>query len=58
MFVIQPRGLDTYACGDIGRSRYTTHVVLNLILSISRDAIHLVVVGTLIGLLPYYRLMI
>lgn len=40
MFVIQPRGLDTCACGDIGRSRYTTHVVLNLILLISRDAIH------------------
>lgn len=52
MFVIQPRGLDTCACGDIGRRRYTTHVVLNLILLISRDAIHLVVVGTLIGLLP------
>ena len=33
-------------------------MVLNLILLISRDAIHLVVVGTLIGLLPYYRLMI
>lgn len=58
MFVIQPRGLDTCACGDIGRSRYTTHVVLNLILLISRDAIHLVVVGTLIGSLPCYRLMI
>ena len=58
MFVIHPRGLDTSACGDIGRSRYTTHVVLNLILLISRDAIHLVVVGTLIGMLPSYRLMI
>lgn len=58
MFVIRPRGLDTCACGDIGRRRYTTHGVLNLILSISRDAIHLVVVGTLIGLLPCYRLMI
>ena len=43
MFMIQPRGLDTCACGDIGRSRYTTHVVLNLILLISRDAIHMVV---------------
>lgn len=52
MFVIQPRGLDTSACGDIGRRWYTTHVVLNLILLISRDAIHLVVVGTLIGMLP------
>lgn len=53
MFVIQPRGLDTCACGDIGRSRYTTHVVLNLILLISRDAIHFwLFVGTLIGLLP------
>ena len=41
--MIQPRGLDTCACGDIGRSRYTTHVVLNLILLISRDAIHMVV---------------
>lgn len=50
--------MDTCACGDIGRRRYTTHVILNLILLISRDAIHLVVVGTLIGLLPYYRLMI
>lgn len=58
MFVIQPRGLDISACGDIGRRWYTTHVVLNLILLISRDAIHLVVVGTLIGLLPCYRLMI
>lgn len=37
---------------------YHTHGVLNLILLISRDAIHLVVVGTLIGLLPCYRLMI
>lgn len=52
------RGLDTSACGDIGRSWYPTHVVLNLILLISRDVIHLVVVGTLIGLLPSYRLMI
>lgn len=58
MFVIQPRGLDTCACGDNGRRRYSTHVVLNLILLISRDAIHLVVVGTLIGSLPCYRLMI
>lgn len=53
MFVIQPRGLDTSACGDIGRRWYTTHVVLNLILLISRDAIHFwLFVGTLIGLLP------
>ena len=59
MFMIQPRGLDTCACGDIGRSRYTTHVVLNLILLISRDAIHfLLFAGTLIGLLSCYRLMI
>ena len=58
MFVIQPHGLDTSACGDIGRRWYTTHGALNLILLISRDAIHLVVAGTLIGLLPYYRLMI
>ena len=59
MFMIQPRGLDTCSCGDIGRSRYTTHVVLNLILLISRDAIHFwLFAGTLIGLLPCYRLMI
>lgn len=32
--------LDTCACGDNGRRRYTTHVRLNLILLISRDAIH------------------
>lgn len=50
--------LDTCACGDNGRRRYLTHVVLNLILLISRDAIHLVVVGTLICLLPCCRLMI
>lgn len=31
---------DTSACGDNGRRWYTTHVVLNLILLISRDAIH------------------
>ena len=43
MFLIQPRGLDTCACGDNGMRRYTTHVVLNLILLISRDAIHMVV---------------
>ena len=43
MFVIQPHGLDTSACGDIGRRWYTTHGVLNLILLISRDAIHMVV---------------
>ena len=35
--------LDTCACGDNGRRRYTTHVILNLILLISRDAIHMVV---------------
>nr|DAK94498.1 MAG TPA: hypothetical protein [Caudoviricetes sp.] len=40
MFSIRSRGLDTCACGDIGWSRYTTHVILNLILLISRDAIH------------------
>ena len=51
--------LDTCACGDNGRRRYTTHVILNLILLISRDAIHFwLFVGTLIGLLSYYRLMI
>ena len=58
MFTIRSRGLDTCDGGDIGRRRYSTHVTLNLILLISRDAIHLVVVGTLIGLLPSYRLMI
>ena len=35
--------LDTCACGDNGMRRYTTHVILNLILLISRDAIHMVV---------------
>ena len=35
--------MDTCACGDNGMRRYTTHVVLNLILLISRDAIHMVV---------------
>ena len=35
--------MDTCACGDNGMRRYTTHVVLNLILLISRDAIHVVV---------------
>ena len=45
--------MDTCACGDNGRRRYATYTaVLNLILLISRDAIHVVVVGTLIGLLP------
>ena len=59
MFVIQPRGLDTCACGDNGMRSYTTHVVLNLILLISRDAIHFwLFAGTLIGLLSCYRLMI
>ena len=50
--------LDTVVGADMYRRRYSTHVVLNLILLISRDAIHMVVVGTLIGLLPCYRLMI
>ena len=51
--------MDTCACGDNGMRRYATYpAVLNLILLISRDAIHMVVVGTLIGLLPCYRLMI
>lgn len=58
MFMIRPRGLDACDGGDNGRRRYSTHVVLNLILLISRDAIHLIVVGTLIGSLPCYRLMI
>lgn len=44
--------LDTAVGIDRDRRRYSTHVVLNLILLISRDAIHLVVAGTLIGLLP------
>ena len=44
--------LDTAVGTDMYRRRYSTHVVLNLILLISRDAIHLVFVGTLIGLLP------
>ena len=35
--------LDTCACGDNGRRTSTTHVILNLILLISRDAIHMVV---------------
>ena len=43
MFTIRSRGLDTCDGGDIGRRRYSTHVTLNLILSISRDAIHMVV---------------
>ena len=50
--------LDTAVGIDRDRRRYSTHVVLNLILLISRDAIHLAVAGTLIGLLPCYRLMI
>lgn len=51
--------MDTCACGDNGRRRYATYTaVLNLILLISRDAIHVVVVGTLIGLLPYYNQLI
>ena len=46
--------MDTCACGDNGRRRYATYTsVLNLILLISRDAIHFwLFVGTLIGLLP------
>lgn len=40
MFTIRSRGLDTCDGGDIGRRRYSTHVTLNLILLISRDAIH------------------
>ena len=46
--------MDTCACGDNGRRRYATYTsVLNLILLISRDAIHFwFFVGTLIGLLP------
>ena len=45
--------MDTCACGDNGRRRYATYTsVLNLILLISRDAIHLVVAGTLIEMLP------
>ena len=43
MFTIRSRGLDTCDGGDIGRRRYSTHVTLNLILLISRDAIHMVV---------------
>ena len=35
--------MDTCACGDNGMRRYTTHVILNFILLISRDAIHMVV---------------
>ena len=36
--------MDTCACGDNGMRRYTTYTaVLNLILLISRDAIHMVV---------------
>lgn len=36
--------MDTCACGDNGRHRYATYTaVLNLILLISRDAIHIVV---------------
>ena len=36
--------MDTCACGDNGRRRYATYTaVLNLILLISRDAIHMVV---------------
>ena len=36
--------MDTCACGDNGMRRYTTYTaVLNLILLISRDAIHVVV---------------
>ena len=36
--------MDTCACGDNGMRRYATYTaVLNLILSISRDAIHMVV---------------
>ena len=52
--------MDTCACGDNGMRRYTTYTaVLNLILLISRDAIHFwLFVGTLIGLLSCYRLMI
>ena len=52
--------MDTCACGDNGMRRYTTYTaVLNLILLISRDAIHFwLFAGTLIGLLPCYRLMI
>ena len=52
--------MDTCACGDNGMRRYTTYTaVLNLILLISRDAIHFwLFAGTLIGLLSCYRLMI
>ena len=51
--------MDTCACGDNGRRRYATYTaVLNLILLIRRDAIHVVVVGTLICLLPYYNQLI
>ena len=35
--------LDTCACGDIGRHRYSTLRDIKLILLISRDAIHMVV---------------
>ena len=54
MYVRDSTGvMDTSACGDNGRRWYATYTaVLNLILLISRDAIHLVFVGTLIGLLP------
>ena len=52
--------MDTCACGDNGMRRYTTYTaVLNLILLISRDAIHFwLFAGTLIGLLPCCMLMI
>ena len=59
MFLIQPRVRIPAPAVTTARRRYSTHVVLNLILLISRDAIHFwLFVGTLIGLLSYYRMMI
>ena len=45
IYVLDSTGvMDTYACGDNGMRRYATYTaVLNLILLISRDAIHMVV---------------
>ena len=52
--------MDTCACRYLRMRRYTTYTaVLNLILLISRDAIHFwLFAGTLIGLLPCCMLMI
>lgn len=52
MFVIRSRDWIPVSAVTTARHRNSAYGTLNLILLISRDAIHLVFVGTLIGLLP------